>query len=562
MLVGKYMENVKILFLGGQDEQFKSMVAVEIANQIFVIEAGFMMPDKTKPGIDFIIPRYDYLIENKAKVKGYFLTHGFDSVIGALPFIYEKVPAPIFCTRTTNDFLKGFCFHNKLDYSKLAITVVSSEEDVVIENRKISFFGVPSNFAESIGIAIDTEQGNIIYISNAVCHNDIDKGFTFSTGKLARICEKKTLVLMMDATNADKLGYCSPNYNLLKVVRGDFFDKEGRIFLAIDRPNLFNIIECINTAVAKGRKIICYDEHSSEVINILNAEGYLNLKNDSIVGIEEVNRLRPKEVCVFITGFAKKLNLKISLLASKNNDDKIVFLRNEDTFVYGIHSSPEIETLITETIDEVYKTGCEIIRPDKKYIKMHACEEDIKTILSVVRPRYFVPVTAPFVKLLASAMVALNMNIGLNHNNVFIVDNGNVIEFESGIGKILSQKIVNGDVFVDGKGIGDVGSQVIEERQKLSDDGVIVLGVTISKQTHQIVAGPDVQARGLVFLKDNEALIRDVNKLFISTVNTELAKENYSISFMEQSVKDVIFRAIRRAINKTPMIIPIICEIN
>lgn len=556
------MDKVRLVFLGGQDEHFKNMMAVEVNDDIFVIEAGFRIPDKTKPGIDFIIPRYDYLIDNKAKVKGYFLTHGYDSNIGALPFISEKVPAPIFCTKTTSDFLKGFCQHNSLDFSKLPVSIVKADQDILIANRKVSFFDVTSNFAESMGISISTSQGNVIYISNAVCHNDMKKGFLFNQRKLAKICEDKTLVLLMDATNGDKEGYCSPNYNLLKVLNGDVFDKEGRIFLAIDRPNLFNIIECVNAAIAKGRKIICYDESSSEVINLLNQEGYLNLKQDSIAKIEDVNRLRPKEVLVFISGFPKKINSKISLLASRNNDEKIVFLKEGDTFIYGAHIAQEFETIVTEAIDELYKTGCEIIRPGKNYIKMHGCAEDIKTVLSIVRPAYFVPVTATFVKLLATAMIALNMNIGLNHNNVYIIDNGNIIEFEAGFGKILSNKIVTGDVFVDGKGIGDVGSAVIEERQKFADDGVIILGITISKSKHEIVAGPDIQARGLIFLKDNESLIKDINKIFVSTINGELAKESYSIAYMEQSVKDAVFRIIRRSIDKTPMIIPIISEIN
>lgn len=556
------MDKVRLVFLGGQDENFKSMTAVEINDDIFVIEAGLRLPDKTKPGIDYVIPRYDYLLENKERVKGYFLTHGYDTIIGSLPFIYEKVPAPIFCTRTTSDFLKIFCQHSKLDFSKLAVNIVKGGQDIVLNGRKISFFDVSCNFAESIGICINSTQGNIIYISHCVYHNDFDDGFIFDRKKLGKLCENKTLVLLSDAIGSDKIGYCAPNYNLLHVLNSEVFDNDGRIFVAIDTPNLYNVIKLINTAVAKGRKILAYDERTQKLIEVLNSEGRLNLKKDSIDSIEEVNRLRPKEVCVFMTGFVKELNNKIMLLATKNNDEKIVFLKEDDTFIYGALYSDEFETIITKTIDELYRTGCEVVRPSKEYAKMNAHEEDLKAILSIVRPAYFVPVTAPFVKLLSAAMVALNMNIGLNHNNVFIVDNGNIIEFESGFGKLLPNKVISGDVFVDGKGIGDIGADVLEERQKIADDGVILLGITISKSSHEIVAGPDIQARGLVFLKDNESLMKELTKLFISTVNTELAKNNYSLSYLEQNVKDVAFRTIRRLINKSPMIIPIITEIN
>ena len=557
------MDKIRIVKLGGQDEHFKEMTAIEINNDIFVIEAGFTFPDKTKPGIDFVIPRYDYLVENKDRVRCYIITHGYDSIFGALPFIYDKVPAPIFCSKTTNDFMKGFCAHYKLDYNKLAINIVKTDDDVVIANRKVSFFGVTSNFAESLGICIDTDQGNIVYLSNAVAHNDFEKGFAPDKAKIRNICNNKTLVLLLESSNADKPGYCSPNYRLMHCLKTDFYDYPGRIFLAIDRPNLYNIIDCLNAAIASGRKIIPYDRYSSEILETLKNEQYLKVNRDSFTSIGEVNRLRPQDVLVFITGFGKKLNDKIALLASRNNDEKIVFITKNDLFVYGAYTLPETETSTTDTINELYKTDCRILKPDfKVYKKMHACEEDIKFFLATFKPRYLVPISAPFVKLLACAKIALNMGIGYNHNNIYIVDNGNIIEFEAGIGKILPNKVIVGDVFVDGKGIGDIGSLVLEERQRFADEGVIILGVTISASKHEIVAGPDVQARGLVFLKDNEGLIREITRLFVSTVESELAKERYSIAYMETATKDIIFKAVRRALNKTPTIIPVIQEIN
>ncbi len=557
------MDKIRIVMLGGQDENFKNLTAVEINNDIFVIECGFNWPDKTKPGIDFVIPRYDYLVQNKEKVRAYFLTHGYDSVMGAIAFVYDKVPAPIFCTKTTNDFLKGFCTHFKLDYAKLPISIVKTDDDVVVANRKIEFFGVTSNFAESIGVCINTDQGNIIYMSNAVAHNDFEKGFTPGKDKIRKICSNKTLVLLCDSFNADKTGYCSPNYRLMHCLKTNFYDYQGRIFLAIDRPNLYNIIDCLNAGIAHGRKVIPYDKHSSEILEVLKNEQYLKSSRDCFASLEEVNRLRPQDVLVFITGYGKKLNDKIALLASRNNDEKIVFLTKNDLFIYGPHVLPEIETSTTDTINELYKTDCIILKPDfKSYRKMHACEEDIKYFIATFRPSYLIPISAPFVQLLACAKIALNMGIGYNHNNVFIVDNGNIVEFEAGIGRILPQKVIVGEVFVDGKGIGDIGATVLEERQRLADEGVIVLGVTISQSKHQIVAGPDIQARGLVFLKDNESLIREITRLFVSTVESELAKERYSIAYIETATKDIVFKAVRRAINKTPTIIPIIAEIN
>lgn len=557
------MDKIRIVTLGGLDELYKNMTVVEINNDIFVIECGVKFPDKTKPGIDYIIPRYDYLFQNKDKVRGYFLTHGHDSIIGALPYIYEKVPAPIYCSKTTSLFLRGFCKHNHLDFSKYNVITVKTDEDLVICNRKISLFGTASNFAESFGVSISTDQGNIIYLSNFVIHNNLDLGFIDDTVKLSRICDNnKTLVLLMDATNAELSGYCSPHYQLIPLIKKDLFDLKGRIFLAIDAPDLFNIVDTLSWALKLNKKIIPYDDQSKEIISALSESGFLTLQRDSLASIEEVNRIKPDEVVVFMTGYGSKLNSKIALLASKNNDDRIVFLNPTDTFIFANHVTPENEISCTDALDELYHNDCKIIKPNsKEFIRMHGCEEDIKSMIAFIRPKYFVPVSGSFKQLLAAAKIALNMHVGLNHNNVFIVDNGNIIEFETGIGRPLPNKIIVGDLMIDGKGVGDIESSVIEERQKFSDDGVIILGATISKSERKIVAGPDIQARGLVFLKDSESLIKELTRLFVTTINTELAKENYSIAYIQESVKDIIFKDIRRVLNKTPIIIPIIAEI-
>ncbi|MBQ0009397.1 MAG: ribonuclease J [Firmicutes bacterium] len=556
------MDKIRIITLGGLDELYKNMTLVEVNDEIYVIECGVKFPDKTKPGVDYIIPRFDYLLANKSKVKGYFLTHGHDSIIGALPYIYDRVPAPIYCTNTTKTFFCSFCVHNHIDYRKYSFVIVKPSDDIRIGNRLISLFSTCCNFAESFGVSISTDQGNIIYLSNFVINNDNVPGFTNDFAKLGRICDQKTLVLLMDAEASEKPGYCAPNYRLISLIKKELFDINGRAFLAIDTPDLFNIIDVINKANKyAGRKIIPYDESSRELITNLMKSGYLKVDKNSILSIEDVNRINPKELLIFITGFGAKLNSKVALLASRNNDEKIVFLTEKDTFIFANHITPENEVSTTDALDELYHNDCKIIRVKKDFVRMHAQEEDIKQILSFIRPKYFVPISGSFKQLLAAAKLAVSMNVGLNHNSIFVVDNGNILEFEAGFGKLSSNKVISGDLLVDGKGIGDIQNEVIEERQKFSDDGVIILAATISKSKHQIVAGPDVQSRGLVFLKDNEPLMKEITRLFISTIEMELAKEHYSISYLEEATKDIVFKAIRRSLNKTPIILPIFAEI-
>lgn len=556
------MDKIKIVALGGFDEKHKCMIAVEINDDIFVLEAGVTFPDKTTPGIDYIIPRYDYLLANKDKIRGYFLTRGNDSIFGALPYIYEKIPAPIYCSEPTKIFFEKFCVHNHIKNQNFMFVVTKPSQDVVIKNRKIQLFSTASNMAESFGVAINTDQGNIVYLSNFVVHNDQDIGFVHDIAKIGKIIEEKTLILLADSSGVERAGYCSPNYRLLPFIEKALKDTQGRTFLALDIPDFYNVVSTLNAALKMGKKILPYDEQSKEFLEDLSHTGYVKLNPNSVAQIEEINRIRPNEVLVFISGFGTKLNSKVALLASNKNDNKVAFVKPSDLFILGNHISSQTEISATETLDELYHTDCSIIRPSRKeYAVMSAAEEDLKAIISMFKPSYFVPVTGTFKQLLAAAKIAVNMNIGLNHMNVFVLDNGNVIDVEMGKARISPNKVLAGDVFIDGKGIGDIKDGIIEERQRLSDDGVVIMGITISLKERRIIAGPDVQARGLVYVKDGEALIKEISRLFISCVESELAKQNFSKVYLEETVKDITFKAIRRALNKTPIIVPIIAEI-
>ena len=311
------MDKIKIITLGGLDESYKYMTLVEVNNDIFVIEAGVKFPDRTKPGIDYIIPRYDYLVENKQKVRGYFLTQGHDSIIGALPYIYEKVPAPIYCSATTKVFFEQFCAHNRIDINKFSFVIVKPSDDLLIKNRKISLFQTACNMAESFGVAISTEQGNVVYISNFVVDNDQVKGFIHDIAKIGRIIENKTLVLLTDSTNVEFAGYCSPKYRLLPLVERQILESQGRVFFAIDTPDFYNAVTILNFAIKSGRKIIPYDENAREVVEIFRKTGFVNFDRDSILPLDEVNRARPQNLLIFMTGYSNKLNSKIALFWKK-----------------------------------------------------------------------------------------------------------------------------------------------------------------------------------------------------------------------------------------------------
>ena len=556
-------DKIKVFCLGGLDEVYKNMTVVEINDDIFVIEAGVKFPDQTKPGIDYIIPNFDYLIANKNKVRGYFLTNGHDSVIGAIPYIYERVPAPVYCSDITKIFFVSFCKHNDINPNKFEINLVDPNQDIMINGRKISFFSTCSMFPHSMGIAIDTDQGNIIYISNNIIDTANNEGFSINLRRLSQVAGRQPLLLMLDSVYAEKIGYTNPYNKILHFLGRTIEDAPGRVFVALDAPDIYNIVEVINHAVKCGKLIAAYDQTTRELLANLIVSKQLKLNKENIASMDDVHRLRPQSLLVLIIGFGKSLCSKISLLATRHNDDKYIFLNETDTFIVGIHKTFDNEIALTNSINDLYHNDCRIITmPDKQYLRAHSSIEDIKSTLAMIRPKNYLPVTGNFKALLANAKIAIDMNIGLTHSNVFVLDNGTVLTFDNGVGKMSDEKIITGDLFIDGKGIGDVVSNVLQDRQRFSDDGVVILAATISKSARKIVAGPDVQTRGLLFVKENDALLREISKLFIMNIENEILKANYSIAMIENSTKDSVLRSIRRHMLKTPVIIPIIAEID
>lgn len=553
---------VRIVCLGGQDEIYKNMTCVEVNNDIFVIEAGIKFPDKTKPGIDYVIPKFDYLLQNKEKIRGYFLTHGHDSMIGALPYIIDKIPAPIYCTDLTREFLLGFCAHNSLNTDKLEFHIVEPDDDIMINGRKIELFSTCCSFAKSFGISIPSDQGNIIFISNNIIDNNLDKGFTFNSKKLSRISEVPTLALLCDSIHAQRQGYTNPNNKILHQISTSIANAPGRVFIALDAPDQYNIVNTIYFALKMQRKLVIYDVATKETIANLIKTGQLSIKKENLASIDDINRIRAQELFILMVGFNKGLLSKISLLARHQNDNKIVFLNETDTFIFAAHKTSENEMDISNAIDDLHRNDCSIFVVDQsKFLRTHASEEDIKTIISLIQPKHYVPISGTFKLLLANAKIALNTNVGLNHSNVFIIENGQVLVFMNGVGKILDQKVIYGDAMIDGKSVGEISSEILESRQRLADDGVVVLAATISKSQRKIVYGPDIQTRGLIYVKENNSLMNDLYRVFTMSINNEIAKENYSIPAIERGVKDTISRVVKRATLKGSIIIPIICEI-
>ncbi|MFA5421521.1 MAG: ribonuclease J [Bacilli bacterium] len=556
-------DKIRVFALGGLDEDGKNLQVVEINDDIFVLECGIRFPDKTTPGIDYIIPDYDYLRKNKQRVRAYILTHGHDDEIGALPYIHKEVPAPIYGSDVTLIMVRTFFDHIHFDSSRLDLHIVKPTSDVVIAGRMFHFFHTAHNIAESMGVAIETNLGNIVFTGDYVVENNASDNYLHDMSAIARIAEKETALLMIESNYADRLGYTAPKYKITPLLSQFIEEVKGRLFIALFSRNVYNIDEIINLAVKTRKKIVFYDNETAEIFKDMQKVDQLIIPKNNFVAIEDVNRIRAKETIVLMCGFGDRLFKKIATLANGLQEDRRILLTPEDTFVVAAPASPNVEAIATSAIDDLYRSGVKVKALSKKDIlKMHASEEDIKMVVATLKPKYYLPVKGSYRHLLANAQLVLGMGLKLSHQNVFVLDNGMVLEITKDAAKILPDTVKVGDLLIDGKGIGDVEGGVIIERQKLSDDGVVVLGVTISRSKRQVTAGPDVQMRGFVFLKDADTILKEVTKIFLNAVNAGIAKHNYRLAEIENQATEAILRYIRRANGKNPMVLPLIIEID
>ncbi|MBR6226638.1 MAG: ribonuclease J [Bacilli bacterium] len=555
-------DRIRIVALGGLDERGKSCYTIDINGDIFVIGSGLRFPDRTTPGIDYIIPNFSYLIENKERVKAYFLPHGHDDEIGGLAYLYKDAPAPVFGSKVTLAMMRNFLKHVGVSETQFEFHEVTPSCTFKVAGREISFFQTSHNIALSSGIAINTSYGNIVFTSDYVVENNATKNYLGDMASLSAIAEKNpTLALLTPSIYAERPGYTAPKYKLKPIIERNVENAVGRVFIALYSLNFYNIDEVISLAIQTKKKIIPYDDDTTETIRAMQECGQLLIPRENYGSVDDINRYRDQDIIVLMLGYHPKIYHKIALLAAGQTEaGRPIHLKETDLFINAVPADDNEELEATDALDELYRSGCNVFNITKKeFRKMHASEEDLKMMISLFRPKYYVPVKGFFKDLLNNAKVAVNTGTGLNHSNIFLLENGMSLLFDETGGHILQENIPHGDIMIDGIGVGDVSRAVIEDREKLSQ-GVVIISVSVSKETRKVVAGPDVQARGIVFARDGEVLLRDVTKIFMACLEEGL-NNNDTLDTIKEGCHERCSRAIRRMTGKEPLLIPVIVEI-
>lgn len=556
-------EKIKVFALAGLDEDGRDCYIVEINDDLFVIDAGTSLPDKTIPGVDYLLPNFDYLFRNKDRIRAYIMTHGHDESMGALRYFYKYAPAPVYCSKSTMVIMEGQLAINEQTKLHYDFHIVNPSDDVMIYNHRVRFFQTCHNAPNSSGIAISTNLGNIIFTSDFIINFATeDKNYQFDLAMTSELAKEKTLLLMAESKAANKKGYCSPRHRINDLVE-KYFKLDRRIFVSCYWQNMYRLREVIRLARKYSKKLYCYDDYTRTILSqIVAATGTASIIQDDFVSREDLLRVKKENLVILIVGQNDDLLKEIYALSTGSNADKRIKVDKDDIFMNVAVPRPSFETLTTRAMDSMYRTGCEVVwLKNKEVSAMHAREDDLRFVLNLFKPQYYFPVRGHYTHIMDNARIAVSLGIGLNHLNVFVLDNGMQIIFEENRRPVLLPNEVTGidvsPILVDGKGVTKISNELIETRQQMGVDGAVVIASTVSLSEKRIIAGPDCQMRGFVFVKEAEPLLKSITQIYVEEVNAAL-KKGIDMEMAKNTIKERIRWFIRRENGREPLVEPII----
>ena len=559
---------VKLTPIGGQAENGKSMYCLEIDDQWFIIDAGYRFPEVDKLGVDVIIPNFDYLKENKDKIKAIFITHGHDDVMGALPYLLQEVNVPIYTTDLTADLidqlLQRYMRHSHVSY-KYKIKRVNMNATIKVAGVTVEFFPITHSIPGSVGLAFLTPNGYVVYSSEFIIDFGAPERFRCNIQKMMEIGKKGVLALLCESSYSKNDGYTSPKHKLTDKIESIFEDATGRIIISSYAQNAFRTQEIAQLAKKYNRKICFYGRDKYDNTNTImriarhTKRPILDIHPSYIADSKAISdKKNMDKLVVLLSGSPRRIYHDI--LDIIDGGDEKLKLQENDTFIVASPVLPGTEKIANRAINELYKTDTQIhVLKNKELQSMHASEEDIKVLIQILNPRYFIPIKGEYQHFVAVSDVAKKMSI--KDDNIIIVDNGEIITFNDGKLQDYRDSITIEDVMIDGLGIGDVGVKVIDDRNQLQNDGVVIIGMTIDGKTKEIVANTDVQTRGFIYLKDSENIVRAIIEMAEKELEAYKKDDNGDIRDVRQTIKDKANRYIIKETGKRPVILPVIIEL-
>ena len=548
---------VRIIPLGGLNEIGKNMTVFECSNDMFILDCGLAFPDADMPGVDIVIPDFTYVEKNQDRLRGIVLTHGHEDHIGGLAYLLKKVNVPVYGTKLTLGLVEGKLKEHGLD-GKVKLNIIEPKKTVKMGCMAVEFIKVNHSIPGAVGMAIHTPAGIMVHTGDfKVDYSPIDGGI-IDLARFGELGSRGVLALMADSTNAERPGYTQTERKVGESFDNLFKKAEGkRIIIATFSSNIHRVQQIINCAERYGRKVAVFGRSMVNVITTAIELGYLSVPKGILIDIESMGRYENERIVLITTGSQGEPMSALTRMAM--NDHKKVNITPMDFIIISATPIPGNEKYVTRVVNELMKSGAEVVYEAmyEVHVSGHACQEELKLMLALTKPKFFIPVHGEYKHLKKHGDLAVEM--GIPRENVIKAEIGNVIETDGVKMEIVSQ-VPSGRVLVDGLGVGDVGSIVLRDRKHLAQDGLIIIVIGIERASNSIVAGPDIISRGFVYVRESEELIIEAKQLLSDTLMQcsihELKEWNTLKGKMRDALSDYIYQKTKRS----PMILPIIME--
>ena len=547
----KNIAKIRITPLGGVEEVAKNMYMVEIADEIFVLDAGLMFPETEMIGIDAVIPDISYLVRNKQKVKGIFLSNGHVSSMGALPYIIDKLKCPVYGSKLTIDLLKNHLKHLEIK-RRIKFYYVKENNKYEFNNANVTFFKTTYSMPDSLGICIETVQGNIVYTGEFKFDQSVSKEYKSDIVKISTLGQKGVLALLSDSSNANVKGYNVPENEAAEQIDNAFYKANKRIIVTCYASNFLTISHIVKAALTQNRKILLLGEAIQNSINTARDMKYLNIEDENLISIENLKDYPQNEICILSSGDQGEPIEAMKNMAEKKI--KGIQIDEGDTIMIAATPSPNMEVMLFQTLNLLVKLGAHVVTASKRlHAASHATREELKMMLNMLMPKHFIPVQGEFRNLRKHAEIA--EETGVSKENIHILQKGTTLEISGNKTKTIPNNVPIGNVLVDGRGIGDVEDSVLKDRKVLSNDGIFVTSYAISRKEKTLVGRPCIQTKGFVYVKKSAELIKDAEEKVIDYLENNPIKNIRECAAVKAEIRNMLASLLYDNTKRRPIII-------
>lgn len=547
----KKLPKISITPLGGVEEVAKNMYMVEIGDEIYVLDAGLMFPETEMIGIDAVIPDISYLVRNKQKIKGLFLSNGHVSSMGAVPYIIDKLKCPVYGSKLTIDLLKNHLKQLGIK-RRIKFYYVKDNNKYDFNNASVIFFKTTYSMPDSLGICIETSQGNIVYTGEFKFDQSVSKEYKSDIVKISTLGQKGVLALLSDSSNANVKGYNVPENEAAEQIDNAFYQANKRIIVTCYSSNFLTISHIVRAALAQNRKILLLGQAIAASINTARNMNYLQIEDSNLITIEELKNYPQNEVCILSSGDQGEPIEAMKNIAEKKIDG--IQIESGDTIMIAATPSPNMEVMLFQTLNLLVKLGANVVTASKRlHAASHATKEELKMMLNMLMPKHFIPVQGEFRNLRKHAEIAAET--GVAAENIHILAKGTTLELSGNKSKTLLNNVSVGNILVDGRGIGDVEDSVLKDRKLLSNDGIFVASYAISKKEKTLVGRPVIQTKGFVYVKKSMELIKEAEEKVIEYLENNPIKSIRECAAVKAEIRSMLSSLLYDNTKRKPIII-------